>query len=179
MLEALRRLHTQNAARSTIAGGDFAMGPRASLPSHPGHHKGHGGPCSERRGQIAERTQAPEVLRNRQSAPDTSHIETDFDLDPTDGCRLVSGLKYWRGRNQGGRRVGAFLCLATSEAKVLQGRKALEPGSFLSFVRWRGTSMLQVVPELIRRSGSYSERDAQYRLADVASQWRDLFEHIR
>ena len=28
----------------------------------------------------------------------------------------------------------------------------------------------ETVPELIRRSGSYSERDAQYRLADVASQ---------
>ena len=37
----------------------------------------------------------------------------------------------------------------------------------------------ETVPELIRRSGSYSERDAQRRLADVASQWRDLFEHIR
>ena len=37
----------------------------------------------------------------------------------------------------------------------------------------------ETVAELIRRSGSYSERDAQRRLAEVASQWRDLFEHVR
>lgn len=37
----------------------------------------------------------------------------------------------------------------------------------------------ETAAELIRRSGSYSEREAQRRLADVASQWRDLFEHIR
>ena len=95
------------------------MRPRASLPSHPGHHKGHGGPCSERRGQIAERTQAREVLRNRQSAQDTSHIEADFDLDPADGRRLVSGLKYLRGRNQAAVGWVRFVCLATSEAKLL------------------------------------------------------------
>jgi hypothetical protein len=35
------------------------------------------------------------------------------------------------------------------------------------------------VAELIRQSGSYSERDAQRRLVEVASQWRDLFEHVR
>jgi hypothetical protein len=35
------------------------------------------------------------------------------------------------------------------------------------------------VAELIRTSGSYSERDAQRLLAEVASQWRDLFEHVR
>jgi hypothetical protein len=37
----------------------------------------------------------------------------------------------------------------------------------------------ETAAELIRRSGSYSEREAQRRLADVASQWRDLFEQIR
>ena len=37
----------------------------------------------------------------------------------------------------------------------------------------------ETFPELIRRSGSYSERDAQLRLADVASKWRDQFEHVR
>jgi hypothetical protein len=35
------------------------------------------------------------------------------------------------------------------------------------------------VAELIRTSGSYSERDAQSLLVEVASQWRDLFEHVR
>ena len=35
------------------------------------------------------------------------------------------------------------------------------------------------VAELLRRSGSYSERAAQRRLADIASQWRELFEHVR
>ena len=35
------------------------------------------------------------------------------------------------------------------------------------------------IAELMSRSGSYSERDAQRRLAEVASQWRDLFEHVR
>jgi len=34
------------------------------------------------------------------------------------------------------------------------------------------------VVQLVRESGSYSERDGR-RLASVASQWRDLFEHIR
>jgi len=33
--------------------------------------------------------------------------------------------------------------------------------------------------ELIRQSGSYSERDAQRRLVEVASHWRELFEHVR
>ena len=37
----------------------------------------------------------------------------------------------------------------------------------------------ETVVELISRSGSYSERDAQRRLAEVASAWRDLFEHVR
>jgi hypothetical protein len=37
----------------------------------------------------------------------------------------------------------------------------------------------ETVAELIRRSGSYSEQDAQRRLVDVASQWRELFEHVR
>jgi len=35
------------------------------------------------------------------------------------------------------------------------------------------------VVQLVRESGSYSERDGRRRLANVASQWRDLFEHIR
>jgi hypothetical protein len=35
----------------------------------------------------------------------------------------------------------------------------------------------ETVAELISRSGSYSER--QRRLAEVASEWRDLFEHVR
>ena len=35
------------------------------------------------------------------------------------------------------------------------------------------------VVQLVRESGSYSERDGRHRLANVASQWRDLFEHIR
>jgi hypothetical protein len=35
------------------------------------------------------------------------------------------------------------------------------------------------VSELIRESGAYSERDARNLLAHVASQWRDLFEHVR
>jgi hypothetical protein len=37
----------------------------------------------------------------------------------------------------------------------------------------------ETAAELIRRSGSYSEQDAQRRLVDVASQWRELFEHVR
>jgi hypothetical protein len=37
----------------------------------------------------------------------------------------------------------------------------------------------ETIAELMSRSGSYSERDAQRRLAEVASQWRDLFEHVR
>ena len=35
------------------------------------------------------------------------------------------------------------------------------------------------VVQLVRESGSYCERDGRRRLASVASQWRDLFEHIR
>ena len=37
----------------------------------------------------------------------------------------------------------------------------------------------KTVVELIRQSGSYSERDAQRCLVEVASQWRELFEHVR
>ena len=37
----------------------------------------------------------------------------------------------------------------------------------------------ETVTELICQSGSYSERDAQCLLVEVASQWRDLFEHVR
>ena len=37
----------------------------------------------------------------------------------------------------------------------------------------------ETVAVLIRQSGSYSERDAQCLLVEVASQWRDLFEHVR
>jgi hypothetical protein len=37
----------------------------------------------------------------------------------------------------------------------------------------------ETIAELISRSGSYSERSGQRRLAEVASQWRDLFEHVR
>jgi hypothetical protein len=37
----------------------------------------------------------------------------------------------------------------------------------------------ETIAELLSRSGSYSERDAQRRLAEVASQWRDLFERVR
>jgi hypothetical protein len=36
----------------------------------------------------------------------------------------------------------------------------------------------ETVAELIRRSGSYSARDARRLLVEVASQWRDLFEHV-
>jgi len=35
------------------------------------------------------------------------------------------------------------------------------------------------VAQLLRRSGSYSELEARRRLADVAGQWRELFEHVR
>jgi hypothetical protein len=35
------------------------------------------------------------------------------------------------------------------------------------------------VAELMRWSGSYSERDARRRLTTVAEQWRELFEHVR
>jgi len=35
------------------------------------------------------------------------------------------------------------------------------------------------VAELMRWSGSYSEREARRRLTTVADQWRDLFEHVR
>jgi hypothetical protein len=35
------------------------------------------------------------------------------------------------------------------------------------------------VAELIREGGSYSKPEAQRLLADVATQWRDLLEHIR
>jgi hypothetical protein len=35
------------------------------------------------------------------------------------------------------------------------------------------------VAELVRWSGSYSEPEARRRLADVAQQWRELFEHVR
>jgi hypothetical protein len=37
----------------------------------------------------------------------------------------------------------------------------------------------QTVAQLVRESGSYCERDARRLLAHVASQWRDLFEHVR
>ena len=37
----------------------------------------------------------------------------------------------------------------------------------------------ETVAQLVRESGSYSESDARKLLADVASQWRDLFEHVR
>jgi hypothetical protein len=37
----------------------------------------------------------------------------------------------------------------------------------------------ETVAELIRQSGSYSERDAQCLRVEVASQWRDSFEHVR
>jgi len=37
----------------------------------------------------------------------------------------------------------------------------------------------ETIAELISRSGSYSERDARRRLAEVASEWRYLFEHVR
>jgi hypothetical protein len=37
----------------------------------------------------------------------------------------------------------------------------------------------ETAAELIRRSGLYSEQDAQRRLVDVASQWRELLEHVR
>jgi hypothetical protein len=37
----------------------------------------------------------------------------------------------------------------------------------------------ETVTQLVRESGSYSERDARSFLAHVASQWRDLFEHVR
>ena len=37
----------------------------------------------------------------------------------------------------------------------------------------------ETVAELMRRLGSYSEHDAQRLLVEVASQWRDLFEHVR
>ena len=36
----------------------------------------------------------------------------------------------------------------------------------------------ETVVELIRQ-GSYSERNAQRRLVEVASQWRELFEHVQ
>jgi hypothetical protein len=35
------------------------------------------------------------------------------------------------------------------------------------------------IAELIRRSGSFSEREARRRLTTVAEQWRGLFEHVR
>jgi hypothetical protein len=37
----------------------------------------------------------------------------------------------------------------------------------------------ETAAQLVRESGSYSESDARKLLADVASQWRDLFEHVR
>ena len=37
----------------------------------------------------------------------------------------------------------------------------------------------ETVAELICQSGSYSERDARRCLVEVASQWRELFEHVR
>jgi len=35
------------------------------------------------------------------------------------------------------------------------------------------------IPGLIQGSGAYTEQAARNLLADVASQWRDLFEHVR
>jgi hypothetical protein len=35
------------------------------------------------------------------------------------------------------------------------------------------------IAELLRRSDSYSESVGRRRLADIASQWRELFEHVR
>jgi hypothetical protein len=37
----------------------------------------------------------------------------------------------------------------------------------------------ETVAQLVRESGSYTERDARSLLAHIASQWRDLFEHVR
>lgn len=35
------------------------------------------------------------------------------------------------------------------------------------------------IAELLRWSGSYSEGAGRRRLAELASQWRELFEHVR
>jgi hypothetical protein len=35
------------------------------------------------------------------------------------------------------------------------------------------------IAELLRRSGSYSESAGRRRLAEIARQWRELFEHVR
>jgi hypothetical protein len=35
------------------------------------------------------------------------------------------------------------------------------------------------IADLLRWSGSYSESAGRQRLADIASQWRGLFEHVR
>ena len=37
----------------------------------------------------------------------------------------------------------------------------------------------ETVVQLVRELGSYSEKDTRRLLANVASQWRDLFEHAR
>jgi hypothetical protein len=37
----------------------------------------------------------------------------------------------------------------------------------------------ETVAQLVRESGCYCERDARRLLTNVASQWRDLFEHVR
>jgi hypothetical protein len=37
----------------------------------------------------------------------------------------------------------------------------------------------ETVAQLVRKSGSYCESDARRLLTQVASQWRDLFEHVR
>ncbi len=44
----------------------------------------------------------------------------------------------------------------------------------------RGTDLNDgTVAELIRESGAYSERAARDLLAQIATQWRELFEHVR
>jgi DNA gyrase inhibitor GyrI len=44
----------------------------------------------------------------------------------------------------------------------------------------RGVDLdIEGVAELVRWSGAYSELEARRRLADVAQQWRELFEHVR
>ena len=57
-----------------------------------------------------------------------------------------------------------------SEGRCAVGRISQHVGADLNDV---------TVAELICQSSSYSERDAQCLLLQVASQWRDLFEHVR
>jgi hypothetical protein len=72
-----------------------------------------------------------------------------------------------------------YLLISDGQRFTVVERRAGEFYPLRSGVR-RGLDLNDgTVASLIHQSGSYSERDAQCLLIEVASQRRDLFEHVR